>query len=201
MAVELERIDNHFGLAVVALVPPFWGKPRVAALLRSYVRPIQQLENDIFEVLAAYDVNTCDAARLAVLGRIVGQSNLGWDLETYRAIVRAKIATNRSHGREDDIINVLRLITGSTAPITIAPIVPATMSVEMGEPVSAEHMVAISFLLPKARGAGIRLNFVAPTEGGLILDDATGALAAANVLDDSVTPITGAGTFGSASTL
>jgi hypothetical protein len=84
--------------------------------------------------------------------------------------VRARIATNRSHGTEDDIINVLRLITGSTAPILVYPLVPATIAVEMGEPVSDEHMVAIAFLLPKARGAGIRLNFVAPTEGDALWD-------------------------------
>jgi hypothetical protein len=115
--------------------------------------------------------------------------------------VRARIATNRSHGTEDDIINVLRLITGSTAPILVYPLVPATIAVEMGEPVSDEHMVAIAFLLPKARGAGIRLNFVAPTEGGLILDSSVSTLAGAGTFDSSVSTILGAGTFGSATTL
>jgi hypothetical protein len=199
--VALEKIDRHFGEALTALVPPFWGKPVIAALLRSYINRVQELEDDIFQVLGAYDINTCDATRLAVLGRIVGQSNLGWDLETYRAIVRARIATNRSHGTEDDIINVLRLITGSTAPILVYPLVPATIAVEMGEPVSDEHMVAIAFLLPKARGAGIRLNFVAPTEGGLILDSSVSTLAGAGTFDSSVSTILGAGTFGSATTL
>lgn len=199
--MSIEHIENHFHQALVALVPPLWGKPVVAALLRSYIRRVQELEDDCIAVLGAYDVNTCDAARLAVLGRIVGQSDLGWDLETYRAVVRARIATNRSHGREDDLVNVLRLITTSTAPITLTAMSPATIALEMGEPVSAEHMVAIAFLLPKARAAGVRLNFVAPTEGGLILDSSVTTLAAANTFDDSVTPITGAGTFGSAVTL
>lgn len=199
--MSLEHIEDHFHQALIALVPPMWGKPRISALLRSYIRQVQILETSIFEVLGAYDVNTCDATRLAVLGRIVGASNLGWDLETYRAVVRARIATNRSHGREDDIINVLRLITGSTAPITITPLVPAAISVEMGEPVSAEHMIAVAFLLPKARAAGIRLNFIAPTEGGLILDSSVSPLAAANTFDSSVAPLTGAGTFGSATIL
>jgi hypothetical protein len=201
MTVELERIERHFGEALVSLIPPLWGKPVVAALLRSYIRRVQEFEDDCFEVLGAYDVNTCDETRLKVLAKIVGQSNFGWSLETFRAVVRARIATNRSHGREEDLINVLRLITGSTAPITLYPLSPATLVVEMGEPVSDEHLIAIVFLLPKARGAGIRLNFIAPTEGGLILDDAVSTLAAANVFDNSVTPITGAGTFGSAITL
>lgn len=201
MTIELERIERHFGEALVSLIPPFFGKPVIAALLRSYIRRVQELEDDAFEVLGAFDVNTCDETRLKVLAKIVGVSNLGWDLETFRAVVRARIATNRSHGREEDIINVLRLITTSTAPITITPLVPATMAVEMGEPVSAEHLAAIVFLLPKARGAGIRINLVVPTEGEFILDDSAGALAGAGTFDDSVSTITGAGTFGSAITL
>jgi len=201
MTVELERIERHFGEALIALVPPFWGKPRVAALLRSYINRVQEFEDACFEVLGAFDVNTCDEIRLKVLAKIVGQSNLGWDLETFRAVVRARIATNRSHGTEDDLIKVLRLITGTTAEITVAPFVPASMHVEMGEPVSDEHMVALTFLLPKVRGAGIRLNFVAPTEGGLIFDSSVTAADSASLLDSSVSPITDAGTFGRAITL
>jgi hypothetical protein len=201
MTTELERIPRHFGEALVSLVPPFWGKPRIAALLRSYINRVQEIEDAAWEVLQAFDVNTCDETRLKVLAKIVGVSNFGWDLETFRAVVRARIATNRSHGTEDDILRVLRLITGTAAPITVYPLVPATIAVDMGEPVSDEHMVAIAFLLPQARGAGIRLNFVAPTEGGWIFDDAVAGLDAANTFDNSVTPITGAGTFGAAITL
>lgn len=162
MTVELERIERHFGEAIVSLIPPFFGKPVIAALLRSYIRRVQELEDDAFEVLSAFDVNTCDETRLKVLAKIVGVSNLGWDLETFRAVVRARIATNRSHGREDDIINVLRLITTSTAPITLRAMSPATLRIDMGESVSATHMAAVSFLLPKARGAGIQQQFLNP---------------------------------------
>jgi len=165
MTTALARIERHFGEALVKLVPPYWGKPVIAALLRSYINRVQEFEDACFEVMNAFDVNTCDATRLAVLGRVVGQPNFGWSESTYRAVVRAKIATNRSRGTEDDIVNVLRLITGSTAPITITSIVPATMSIEMGEPVSADHLVAMVFLLPKARAAGVRINLITPTEG------------------------------------
>lgn len=199
--MTLERETQHVGKAITSLVPPFFGKPRIAALLAALVRRVQELEDDAWEVLEAFNVNTADAARLAVLGRVVGQPNLGWDLETYRAVVRARIATNRSHGRDGDIANVLRLITQSTAPITLTTLQPATLSVEMGEPVSAEHLLAIVYLLPKARAAGVRLNFVAPTEGAWLFDSSGSALADASTFDSSATPLTGAGTFGTAITL
>lgn len=160
--MSIEHIEHHLHEAIVSLVPPLWGKPVVAAILRSYIRRVQELEDDCIAVLSAYDVNTCDATRLAVLGRIVGQSDLGWDLETYRAIVRARIATNRSHGREDDIINVLRLITGSTEPVEITTYSPATMTVTPAEHVDAEHMLAVVFLLRRARAAGVQLHFLNP---------------------------------------
>ena len=163
----LERIERHFGEAIVKLVPSFWGKPVIAAILQSYINRVQEFEDDCFEVMNAFDVRTCDATRLAVLGKVVGQPNLGWETETYRAVVRAKIATNRSHGRENDVVNVLRLILGSPEGMTVdlQHLVPATVLVSPSEHVDETHMPAVAYLLPKARAAGVKLLFVNPPAG------------------------------------
>ncbi len=200
--MALDHETQHFEKGLVSLAGPFWGRPRVAALLRAYLRQVQNLEDCAQEVLAAFDINVADAERLAVLGRVVGTPNFGWDLETYRAVIRAKIATNRSRGLESDITNVLRLITGNyTDPIVTHSLVPATLLVEMGYPVSDEHMVAVRFLLPKARAAGVRLNFTAPIEGGFTFDNSVSPLAGAGTFDNSVSPMVGAGVFGTTTLL
>jgi hypothetical protein len=196
--MALEPITDHFGQAITALIPPFWGKPIIASLLWSYVKQIQRLEDDAWEVLGAFDVRTCDATRLAILGKIVGQPNFGWSLETYRAVVKAKIATNRSKGREDDILRVLRLITSTTADINITTRSPATLVVVMTEPITQNHLEAIAFLLPKTRAAGVGLNFTAPLEGGFTFDSSVSPLAGAGTLDSSVSPLVGAGVIGMA---
>ena len=165
--VTLERIERHFGEAIVKLVPSFWGKPVIAAILRSYINRVQEFEDDCFAVMNAFDIRTCDATRLAILGKVVGQPNLGWDTETYRAVVRAKIATNRSHGRENDLVNVLRLILGSPAGLTVdvRHSAPATVRVQPSEHVDATHMPAVAYLLPKARAAGVKMHFFNPPAG------------------------------------
>jgi hypothetical protein len=158
--VALEQIERHFGDGLVKLIPPLWGKPVVAALLRSYLNRVQELENDTWEVLGAFDVRTCDATRLAILGRIVGQSNLGWNTETYRAVVRARIAANRSHGREADIVNVILLATGLTGTVGVVAVGFANLMVTLPGAVSAEGLVALRFLLPKTRAAGVGMQLL-----------------------------------------
>jgi hypothetical protein len=158
--VSIEPISDHFRLALVKLVPPFWGKPVIAALLRSYINRVQAFEDDCNAVAAAFDINTCDATRLAVLGRVVGQPNQGWTTETYRAVVRAKIATNRSAGTENDLVNVVRLASSSTDPIGVTSVSPATVLLEIFGAISDDANEALLFLLPRTRSAGVRLHYV-----------------------------------------
>lgn len=158
--MALERIQRHFGQAIVKLVPPLWGKPVVAALLASYVKRVQELEDDAWEVLEAFDVRTCDATRLAILGRIVGQSNLGWDTETYRAVIKARIAANRSHGREQDLVTVILLATGISGTIGVEAVGFANLMITLPGAVSDEGLVALRFLLPKTRAAGVGMQLL-----------------------------------------
>ncbi len=200
--MTLARIERHFGEGLVALVPPLWGKPVIAAVLRSYLNRVQELEDDIFEVLGAFDINTCDSTRLNVLGRIVGQSNLGWGLETYRNVVRARIAANRSHGREDDLIAVLQL-AGGVAPgaATITQHTPATVTITLADPITDDAAEALDFLLPVTRSAGVQLHlFRSFTPAGLTWGSALDAGIGGD-LDSSVTPIPDTPTLYSVHTL
>jgi hypothetical protein len=191
--MALEHEHRHFGQAIVCFIPSLWGKPRAAALLRSYIRPVQQIEDACFEVLGAFDVRTCDPTRLATLAKIVGQSNLGWSTETFRAVIMARIATNRSHGTEDHVLRVLRLITQSAAPISMRPLAPATLRIEMSESVGADRMIAVAFLLPKARGAGVQQHLLNPPPGAPATPGLTFASAISGGGGDLASAISGGG--------
>lgn len=197
----MQHIPDFFKQSLVKLAGPFWGKPRLASLLFALIRQVQDLEDTIDAVGLAYQIDTADDARLAILGKVVGQSRLGaWDTETYRAVIRGRIRASRSHGRHDDIVEVILLVTQTTEPILVTHLVPATVLVELGEPVDAEHMIALAFLLPKTRAAGVRLNFVTPISGGFSFDSSVAPIVGAGTFDSSVAPIVGAGVFGSANT-
>lgn len=161
--MTITPFDDHFKQALVKLVAPFWGKPRIASLLYALLRQTQILEDTIWEVSEAYQIDTADSARLDVLGRIVGQPRFGFSDEEYRAVIRGRIRAARSHGRTDDIIEMLRLVTGTTDPITVTHLPRATAVVEMPEPVDADAMTAVAYLLPKTRAAGVQLHLFVPT--------------------------------------
>lgn len=175
----MERITNHFRQGLVKLAPPFWGKPKIAALLQSFLNHTTSLEDAAWDVLEARTLDNADAVRLVVLGKIVGQPNFGWDLETYRAVIRGKIRTNRSRALSDDIIEVVRLITQTTLPVRIEHFAPATMWAILTEPApTANELTALRFLLPKARGAGVKQHFFwAPSANpGEWADDVWGSI-------------------------
>lgn len=158
---------KHFAEGLVSLIPPFWGKPVIAAILLSYLKQVQRIEDDAWEVLNAFHIDTCDDARLAVLGRVVVQPNLGWSTEAYRNVIRAKIATNRSHGTEDDIVNVIRLAGNVEGAVEIFHFAPASMLIIIYEALDEDELTALTFLLPKARAAGVRMQLnTAPAGGG-----------------------------------
>jgi hypothetical protein len=160
--MALERIPNHFHEGLLKLVPPFWGKPRIAAFLQSFLDRVTDLEDAAWDVLEARTIDNADKTRLEVLGRVVGQPRLGFaDDETYRAVIRGKIRTSRSRALSDDIIEVVRLITQTTLPVRIEHFAPATVWTILTEPApTTNELDALEYLLPKARGAGIRQHFL-----------------------------------------
>lgn len=171
----MERIPNHFHEGLLKLVPPFWGKPRIAAFLQSFLDRVTDLEDAAWDVLEARTIDNADATRLAVLGRVVGQPNFGWDTETYRAVIRGRIRTARSRALTDDIIEVVRLITQTTLPVRVEHFAPATVWTILTEPApTTNELDALEYLLPKARGAGIRQHLLwAPSSSPGLWNEAT----------------------------
>jgi hypothetical protein len=111
MTEQLEPIIDHARRAILSLNPIFWGKPRIASVVWALTTEVQELEDAIFSVLRLRLVDNAGDVQLEVLGRIVGQPNVGgFDTELYRALIRAKIRTNRSHGSLRDILETLALI-------------------------------------------------------------------------------------------
>lgn len=111
MAEELAKVPDHARRAILSLNPVFWGKPRIASFVWALTTEVQELEEAIFSVISLRLVDNAGDVQLEVLGRIVGQANVGgFDTELYRALIKAKIRTNRSHGSLRDILETLALL-------------------------------------------------------------------------------------------
>lgn len=109
----LERVNQHWETGVISLVPPFWGKPRIASLLGAFLDRCQVIEDELWAMLERRDLATADLVGLVVLGKIVGQPRFGFATEDYRKLIEARGRANRSQGRSGDLLAVLNVIFGS----------------------------------------------------------------------------------------
>lgn len=176
--MTLTAIDHFNGPdgGIVKPAPNWWGKPRFMALLRAMLRPVQTIEDTIWQVFTAYHIDTADTARLNILGKIVGQPRLTSDDEYYRAVIRAKIRTNRSRGLTVDLIEVCQMAAALTTQTPVAHYAPATCTVTLGQTIGDSKASGLRFLLPRARAAAVQLHLFRPmTAAPLLWGDAWGS--------------------------
>lgn len=164
MAEDIPQVTDHARRAIFNLNPTFWGKPRIMSFVWALTSEVQELENAIYSVISLRMVDNAGDVQLEVLGRLVGQRNVGgFDTELYRALIKAKIRTNRSHGTLRDILETLRLLHPQKAEwyqagwATLALIIEDAADLVLG---------AVDIVLRNAKQAeeGILL-YVAETEG------------------------------------
>ncbi len=82
----------------------------IVKLLRCFVEPIQELEDEAQKVLLQRTLDNAVGFLLDGIGKLVGQQRLGLDDETYRRYIRARIVANNSDGMMEDLIAIADLI-------------------------------------------------------------------------------------------
>lgn len=157
--MALIEYPQHLEEAVVALAPPWWGKPRIAALLASYIRRLQDLEDDLWAVIAIRELETADITRLKVLGALVGQDRLSFAEDEYREVIRARALANVSRGRASDLLAVLDVIVG-TGEYILTEIGNATLFLTVLTELEAWQLLALQVVLPDTRAAGVGMQLL-----------------------------------------
>jgi hypothetical protein len=156
--VPLGSIDHVAG-ALSRLLEQFKNKPNVVALVSALVGVMQPLEAALWALYTQRQLATAFGAQLDVLGSIVGQPRNGLSDSDYARYLNARIATNVSDGRVEDLITVTRSVLND-ALVTITISRPGAAAVEVivtGDIVAdALAAIVISFLRD-ARAAGIAL--------------------------------------------
>ncbi len=156
--MPLVKIENHVEQGLALLLSQYRDKPRIAALLSSYLRRVQELEDATFDVLIARLIDNAVNEQLRVIGRIVGQTNEGgWDDDTYRLFIKARIRANKSNGRGDDVIDVINLV--EAADFVLSEVYPAAMYVDFTAVTAASPLILME-LARRAKSAGVRLQLL-----------------------------------------
>jgi hypothetical protein len=136
-------------------------KPRVEALLKSWLSAIDDVEEEL-DGLAVGTTSIEDAvgAQLRVLARIVGSQEVGDD-ELLRVLVRTRILVVRSSGTGDQLLRILQLLTETP---TLVEYFPASLLV--GTLYDSDELTAtmVHAFMNRARTAGVRLQLLWTTE-------------------------------------
>lgn len=195
--MPLVKIENHVEQGLALLLLQYRDKPRLAALISSFLRRVQELEDADFDVLIKRLLDNATGEQLNVIGRIVGQVNeASWNDETYRLFIKARIRANQSNGHGNDVIDVVNLV--EAADFVLREYYPATMFVDFATAPAVAPLILIA-LARRAKGSGVRLQLLygahdvgvdgfsfcagitdvaSTTEGSSLTDESTGGYSA-----------------------
>lgn len=152
--------DGLVAGGVDLLLEQFRGKPRIEALLGVFLGQLQHAETAWWQLLVERHLDTASGAALDQLGAIVGESRDGRSDAAYRPFLRARIRVNRSFGRPEDLLDVLRLLLGEGHDVRLVEQPPAAVVIRIQGPLSAPGPGprTVVDLLQQARAAGVRLT-------------------------------------------
>lgn len=158
-----EYEPQHVEQGVISLVPAFWGRPRIAALLAAFLDQIQVLEDELFEIIESRELPVADLTRLKVLGKIVGQPRFGLSLEAYRTTIQARALANVSKGRAYDVFAALNVLLGE-GTWSLFEVGDATLLLSTVDVITAEEVKTLELVLPDVRAAGVGFQLVFATD-------------------------------------
>jgi hypothetical protein len=156
---------GHILQALSKLLTPFRGKPRFSSWCAVPVNQVQEIEDQLWALLALLDVDTADLPRLILLGKIVGQTQRG-TLEQFRRYVKTRVLVNRSSGTAPQLIKIAGLLLGGPTPDPPSPVFytdgSCWITIEQDGPSigDADPIATVEFL-SAAKMAGIAIRLIA----------------------------------------
>ena len=99
---------------LVRLASQFQDKPVIESFLKVYLEKLEEVEQGFLQLLNERGISSAIGNQLDLIGKIVGESRLGRDDETYRSALYLRIFINNSEGTPEDVLSALKLITQAT---------------------------------------------------------------------------------------
>ncbi len=159
---EIALNSNVTAEGLGRLIEQYKHKPRLAALLASYLDEFQDIENANYGLLTLRTLDDAVGAQQDIIGKIVGRARNGLSDDDYRTVLRAQIVANNSRGNPEDLIKILVLVGGtdSTPVVLYRPRPPASVQIELMNNIGTLNPALAFELLDEARGEAIALTFL-----------------------------------------
>ena len=103
---EPTQVTDHATEAVDLLLSQFKGKVRFEAFIAALVRPLQQIETDVFAMLGQQTIATAEGTQLDGIGSLVGISRGGRLDAAYRLVLTKEIELHNCDGTHDALVNL-----------------------------------------------------------------------------------------------
>lgn len=162
--------------------------PLIQGYVRYLAERVGECESVAWDVYSVMDPDVATGVHLDKLGRFVGQLRQGRTDAQYRIAIKARIAVNRSSGTLPELINILRLLVGEAATITVPEYAAAgansgTYRMNVN---GADVLEEIAIMLGDATMAGVRgvITYHPDLATALILSDSTMNVDAGHGLSD-----------------
>ena len=142
----------------LALLPSFFKQQLNPKSLQSYIEifaeELQSIEDQLPLIAAQNNVMTATGVHLDRFGQLLGVTRDGNTDEVYRALLLAKVVSNRSTGVINDVYNIMSIL-GDTTPLT-SDYYPATFLLQSLQ--SKIPYLTPDLLLKIIRGASLPIN-------------------------------------------
>jgi hypothetical protein len=142
------------------LIEEYKKKPFIEALNSAVLDELTELEKVFWDLYVLRSLDTAEGVQLDGLGDIVGEPRGNKDEETYRRFIRIRVLVNNSDGKIEQLYSILRGLLGEGFIADIQDSFPAGIVVYVGSPLDPLTPEDVNRLLRKAKGGGIRLDFV-----------------------------------------
>jgi hypothetical protein len=171
-------------------------------LTRIFLTEVQALEDAIAGVYLGRLLANAVGVQLDTIGRYVGESRKGRADNIYLLWLKARIAANRSFGRAEDLIRVIKLLTAKTFRFFDLGL-PCAFLLQFDDSVidtDAETIRNYGLIIASARAAGVNGQTIFPArtvaEPTAITPMIFGHYGATNVVANSIGSSTGAADIG-----
>jgi Protein of unknown function (DUF2612) len=152
---KLEHATDHKERAIGVLLSQLRDKPRFTKLIEILVRPLQEIEDVIWDLYTKRRLDSAAGVQLDVIGRIVDEQRAGLNDDDYRAILRIKIRVLFSRGTGPDLIKICQLFLQSN-DFTYTEFYPAAIAIDVAGATTRPSL--LSRFLKRAKSGGVRLD-------------------------------------------
>lgn len=158
----LEHNTAHESEAKGLLIQQYKRKPRIEAVLGAVAKQVQKVEDAFWDLYFKRRLENAEGKQVDGIGSIVGEERNDRNDVDYKVAIRVRALINRSNGRVNEIIKLVRTALGDGGEAVVVQVIEEGTHIEVHIHIglSTSQVKAIRGWLNEVRGATYRLDTV-----------------------------------------